>query len=785
MQNIEELISYIGSEEKKKNKNQILKYLRKWPWFVLFSAIGVVLGYFTYKNSPNTYEVTSRLLVKSDENSINPLEAESPNRSTFGGRSYIENQIGIMQSYTLYRKALSQLDWKYTWYKKNFFHKEDLYGNAPFELVIPPNGINSKHLPIEIEPVNANEYKLSCDGLSYINGNAEPVAIEKTIKYGVPFANEYFNFTINNISGSPGNTYELVFNDLDGITSYYLSMTDIGLEDPNSDIITVRIAGKVSPPRTVDFINELNDVIIEFGVENQFQTSEVSVEFIDSQLERLKQSLDSSAENFSTYRQRNQVVNLGQEAELVYSRLEEIEQDRYLTQLQVEYYEDLIQYIGNSRMMEEMVSPSVVGISDQSLIDMLKNLTDLYGRREKLSYTVQEKNPSYIILQNEIKVAQDGLEETVKNQMNATMQKLESLNNRYTEIQNRLKTLPETEKELVGIQREFDLNNELYTYMLQKKAEASISKASIAPKVQIIDRALLATTVQTGPDIFRFLAIGLMSGFMLPLLFFVLVSLFNNKIESIEEVENASKIPVFEGIVRHKYKTKLPVIKYPRSGIAECFRRVRHDINTMLEKPGSKVISINSLLPGEGKSFISSNLALIMAKSGHKILIIGADLHRPTLHHNLELKESVGLSDYLINKKDIKDIIFDTSFSNLYVIQAGTSLDSPSDALDFAKLAQLIDYVRTKFDYVIIDNAPSLIIPDSILFSQISDMSLFVLRMNKSHKAQIDQINKLVSFNKLITSALLLNDLTDLNFGYDYGYYRKYYKKGYKEYNYQ
>lgn len=782
MENIEEIIQLLDAENKSSSKSQIIKYLKKWPWFVLFCTLGLTLGYLTFKNSPNTYEVKSRLLVKSDESSINPVLAFDNQSLRQGNRSNIDNQIGIMQSFTLYRKALSQLNWDYSWFEKRILYDKDLYGNPPFELSIPPNARNAEGVAIEIIPLNDTEFELICSGETNLNGYYETISLDENVKYGVPLVNDFFNFTLDKPSGNPGTTYILVFNDLDQLTSQYLSLTKIAADDVNADIISIRINSKLSPQRTVDFINELNEVFIDFGVENQYESSENSVQFIDSQLDRLKKSVDTAAENFSSYRRRNQVINLGQEAQLVYARLEEIEQDQYMTQLQVDYYSDLLQYLDNSEKIEEMASPSVVGISDAGLTDLLAKLTELYSRRQTLSYSVQEKNPTYVMLEREIRIARDGLEETIRNQMKATETKLESLHDRHSEVQARLQKLPETEKRLVGIQREFDLNNELYTYMLQKKAEASISKASIAPKVQVIDRALLETTVHTGPQMLKFIAAGFMGGVLLPFLFFFIAAFFDNTIETMAEVEKASKLPVFEGIVKHKYKSMVPVALHPRSGIAESFRRVKFNISSLLGDKDSTVIAINSLLPGEGKSFISSNLAVILSKSNKKVLILGADLHNPTVQTYIEQKDNVGLTDYLTGNKSIDEILEDTKYPNLKIIQAGTIHESPSDILDTIKLELLMTEVRKTFDYIIIDNAPLLLVPGSILFSQLSDIGLFILRMNQSHRTQIDQINKLVSFNKLKQAAILLNDMTGTSLGYGYSYYKKYWKNGYKEY---
>jgi capsular exopolysaccharide synthesis family protein len=777
MEKIEEIISLIDAHEKKETRNVFLKYLKKWPWFLLVCFIGVSLGYFVFKKSPNIYQVSSRILIKGEEKDLNNLLSFNNPMMAMGKKTNVENQIGILQSYTLYKKALDNLDWETSWFRKELLYKKELYKNEPFELVLPPNAINAEDIMIELKVLNEKEYLLKAEGETYLNGYKQTIDIEKTVKFGQPYYDEFFSFTVNPKWGKVDDTYYLRFNNLNSLTKQYLRKTQIALEELNSELILITIEGD-NPQKEADFINELNNVFMQFGVENKSKNSENSMEFIDSQLSRIQTSLKSAEDNFSSYRRNNQVMNLGQEAQLVYAKLEEIENEQYLTELQYNYYTDLQQYLDDSKKIEEMVNPSVLGINDANLNGMLTRLMELYGRREVLSYSVQEKNPSLIVLEKEIKVTRDGLEETLKNQIKSTETKLSSMKERYSSIQDRLKKLPETEKQLVGIQREFDLNNELYTYMLQKKAEASISKASIAPEVQVIDPAIVDAAIKVGPSMVKNVFAGMMGGFMLPFIFITLVGFFNNKIETREEIEKSSHLPVLEGIIQHKYNVKLPVIQHPRSGIAESFRGLKSNLNAILEQPGAKVVSINSLIPGEGKSFISSNFSAILTKANKKVLLIGADLHKPTLHKFLDVQESFGLSNYFKNEKTIEEIISNTSVPNLQFIQAGPIPNNPSDLLDNSKFERLVDVARLMFDYIIIDNAPILLVPDAILTSSFSDVSLFILRINHSHKDQIKQINKIVDFNKVKRAAIVINDAPDRG----YGYGNKYWKKGYGEY---
>jgi capsular exopolysaccharide synthesis family protein len=780
MEKIEDVIYLIDSEEKEKTKNLLFSYIKRWPWFMATGILGMALGYFVFRNSPTTYQTSSRILVGSVSNDMNSVLSFNNLKTDGLNNVNKENKIQILRSFTLYQNTLKNLGWDYSWYRKKLMYNEDLYKNEPFELQVTESNINAKGVPIDIELVSDNEFNVHVDGETYMNGYPQKIEIDQKLKFGEPFSSDFFNFTINKGNGVFGETYILEFNSLDAMTSNYLGNTNISSDAEKSDIVTIMINGQ-NRQREADFINELIKVLIESGMENRFESSENTVEFIDSQLEKLKNSLGTAEENISNYRKINQAQDLGQEAQTVYNQLEEIEKEQYLTNLQIDFYNNLQQYINDANKMEEVVNPSVIGITDENLTGMLSSLRELYRKREVLSYSVKEKNPAYIVLDKEIQSVRNSLEQTLENQKKSTLVKMESLNRRYADIQKRLARLPDTEKRLIGVERDFNLNNEFYTYMLQKKTEASISKASISPEVQIIDKAIVAASIRTGPNLMINVAAGLIGGGIIPFIIITLLIFFNNKIENLHEVERGVKIRVFEGIMKHKYKAKIPVVQHPRSGIAESFRGLKTNINTILENADSNVISINSLIPGEGKSFISSNLSAVFSKTNKKILLIGADLHKPTLHDFLGVKESFGLSNYLNNEKSLEEIIAPTSIPNLFLIQTGRVPENPSDLLDSMKFEKLIEQTRKLFDYIIIDNAPLLLIPDAILTSQFSDIVLFILRINYSHKAQIKQINKIVEFNKIENAAVVLNDMPESGYGYGYGYRKKYWKKGYGE----
>lgn len=781
MEKIDEIIELIDSKETKNTKNFFIRYLNRWYLFVIFLVLGAGTGYFIYKNLPNAYVVNSKLLVKDENSSLGSnLNFTNQQQGRNVVNTNIENKIGIFQSYSLFRRALNNLEWNASWYKKGPFHDIDMYKNEPFELIIPAGAMNAKNVPLSIKMLNDNQYEVSASGETNQNGYLQTFKFEEVAEFGKPFLNDYFNFQLNKRNAQPEEKYVLNFNNINVLTNQYLKRTEIQLQDINSDIIAISIETH-NVQREVDFINELNAVFIDFGLQNRHQTSEKSFEFIDEQLSRIKESLTVAEQNFSNYRRNNQVMNLGEEAQSVYERLEEIENEQYLTQLQIDYYRNLLSYLNDSEKVNELANPAIVGITDNNLSNLLQRLMELYSRREVLSASVQEKNPAYQSLQNEIRLTTTALEEAVKNQLNAAESVMGSSRQRYQAIENRLRRLPDTEKELIERQREFDLNNELYTFLQEKRAEAAIAKSSIVPEVQVIDEAVREAAVFNGPYMIQIVGAGAIIGLIIPFMFISLASFFNNKIETREEVEKASKIPVLEGIIKHKYKVNLPVINYPRSGIAESFRGLKSNVNALTDQPGCKVISINSLVPEEGKSFISSNFAAVLTKSNKKVLVIDADMHKPNLNKFFGVKSSAGLSSYLKGEVSFEETIYATSVSNLFLLQAGPIPSSPSDLLDTPRLDYLIEKNRKEYDFIVIDNAPLLLVPDAILTSQSSDICLFTLRMHHSHKDEIKQINRLVDFNNIKRAAIVINETPDRG----YGYGNKYWKKGYGEYKYK
>ena len=777
MDKFEEILNTLETETKEVHQNSLLKFTKNWYWFATFCMLGLIIGLLFFSFTPPTYLVKSRLLVPSEDNEQNKLRPFDNKITTKNQK--IENQIGTLQSFSLYKKALENLDWKNSFFINNGYYKTELYENKPFDITVSRGANNVEGLELEIVALNEYKFEIIGDGSLKENGIKQKIEFEVQGYFNTPFKNKYFDFILRKKNCTLGKKYYMVFNNINIMTRDYLKNVKINLEDKESELINVQIYSR-TPKKDADFINELNQVFITTGVKKNNQTTENSIHFIDTTLVGISNTLKNAELNLSTYRTNNQVMDLGSEANVINQKLEEIENEKYLAKLRIDYYKNMQSYIGDAKKIKQMINPSIIGITDIGINSLLPKLMDLYSKREVLSYSVEANNPSLIILEKEIQLASDALSENLNNLLKNAQIEMRSMENRYKTIQQRLTKLPDTERNLISMQRDFNLNNELYTYMLQKKAEASITMASNIPEVQIIDTAMVESSEQTGPSLPKNMIGGFGIGFLIPFIIILISDAFNTKLETFEDIEKLTKLHILDGIIHSNYKNTLPAIENPHSGIAESFRILKINLSNILNSDENKVLSINSLVPGEGKSFIAANLSAILSLStkGKKVLIVEGDLRKPKLNKLFGENEGIGLSSFLGNKNNMKEIIIQTPYSNLYFVPAGVLPPNPTELLENGRFEIFIKEAREQFDYVVVDNAPVSLVPDSLMTSKHADSCIFIIRLNYSKKKELKEINKIVALNSLQNAIIVVNDAPRNRFGYG----NKYWKEGYGNY---
>lgn len=759
-------------------KKIIYLLLRQWKWFALFGAFGLIGAYGYTKLTVPKYSVYTSILIPQETDGLG-IE------NMFKGfvdkpKNNIYNQIELISSYSNINQTLVNLNWRTSWYEKEFFTWNGIYKQEPFDVQESQNFVNPKGIPVFITPTSNDEYIVSVNGDIFQNGKKISIKLEEKGTFGHPFTNKQFNFTllkkVNNSETTHGQFY-FVFNDLNDFTLAYERRLNAALKDKKSDIIGCSIIGE-EPERECDFLNELIKVYIAGKMNIQSEAQRRSLDFINTQLNGISDSLNIASAKYTDFRSKNQIVDLGAEGKLVMDNLQVIEKERAQNQLQLDYFENLLKYLNNTSDLKQLVSPSVVGIQDVALNALVMKLSELYNRRQVLSFSAKENNPTLLMIDKEINQTRNQLNENLRNLIDNATRNLNSQKERQNNISVQLNKLPQKEQKMVNIQRQFTLTNEIYTFLLQKRAETNIAVASIMPDAQIIDIARPETAGIIGLAPKMIIILGLILGLSLPMALILIKNFFDGHIRNQEDIEDHTSLPILGSILHNATKSDLAVFEDPKSSIAESFRTLRTNLQFMLSGTGGRVISVHSCNPGEGKSFIAINLGTILAMNNKKVLIIGADIRKPVIHRRFNQENEIGLCSYLINEASLDQIVFPTAVNNLFLLPSGPVPPNPAELLSKPEMETLMEKLRSQYDFIIVDNAPVAIVTDGIIVSRLVDLNIFILRYGYSQKHQVETINQFAAKEIVRNPAILVNDIKFNAFGSSY--YKNYQYEAYQ-----
>jgi len=349
------------------------------------------------------------------------------------------------------------------------------------------------------------------------------------------------------------------------------------------------------------------------------------------------------------------------------------------------------------------------------------------------------------------------------------------MNKRIAKVEAKISSIPKTEQQLGGYERKYRLNDAIYNYLLEKRAETKITKASNLPDDIILEPAMIVGNGPISPNKTKNYLIAFALGMGIPFGFLILRKTLNNKIETQENIERITSLPILGKVMHNHKKTNNVVFEFPKSPIAESYRVLRTNLDFSLKGGSRNVIMITSCITGEGKSFNALNLAMSYAQLGRKTILLDFDLRKPTSYFNKTGDNTLGLTSYLIKKADIKDIINHSPDEKLDYINSGPIPPNPAELLALADTRKLILSLKEHYDYIIIDTPPLAQVTDGFLLMDSVDMKVIVVRYNYSKKNVISMVLKDLQHKKIENVCILLNDnrIKSDQYGYGYGYNKK------------
>jgi len=738
---------------------RILFLVLKYWYFILISLIiGLVVAYMINRYTIRIYPVSMTILIKDEPEKDNSIVDLLYNGRGFTpGKNYYNEEI-LLKSYPLIRKAVDSLDFNISVLKEGDIKTTEIYP-IPFNIKIDSASSSSFiSQQFKIRIVNQDEFEIGNDSNVY----------SKRFKFGKKIQRNGLVFSIGRLGlDNIGDKYIIRFLNNNNIARSYTGRLNVSWLQKGASIIELRVNGP-TPSKEANFLMQLAKTYQHEDLMEKNQSASRTVSFIDEQLQTIRDSLVILETSLQEFKETNYVTGLKDEAVRYYDQMEEVSRKEAELLIHDKYLTYLKNYLKNRSNFEELTTPASVGVNNELLSSQVKSLIDLQLNKNKLKRNSSTDNPYLDELDNQISDIKEAILGTISS-LSASMElALAATRSEIKSLKVQLAQLPRAEREYISLNRLFKLSENLYLILMEKKAEASITRASNTSDIAIVNPP--ATGGPITPQTRKNYILAIVFGLGIPLGLIILFDLLNNKIKFKEDIEKYTNIP-FMGVIGHNnLNSNLIVEASPRSAIAESFRSIRSNLNFFVNDISNKIILTTSALSGEGKTFFSNNLALIHAYSGKKTLLVGADMRRPKILKDFKLKRDIGLSDYLAGERDLDQIIQKTRFVDLDIINSGTVPPNPSELLLKPSTERLFNELRKRYDYIIIDSPPVGLVTDAVILSQIADHTIYVVRQGYTPVATLNNINEMHKYEKFKSISIVFNDISVNKYGYSYGY---------------
>jgi tyrosine-protein kinase Etk/Wzc len=751
-----------------------LKYL-----YITLLVICLAFAFLYNKYSSRVFEASASLSpVENKTSSILSSAQPFGGTRTLESLDNIENNISNLSSFALVYSTVANMNLEVSYFReehKFFKQTNEIYGNLPFSI-----GIDKSH----IQPINAKIYISILDDATFrmtisekdvpfynfvdnlIVSEGNTLEIDSVYKFNETIKNKAFKFSVtfnkDYVRSKTNSKYQyfIQFNHLDYLAKRYLKSLDIQRISPLASIISIKFSEN-NLEKTIKFLNQYLNSFLDDNLGKKNKIALSTVNFIDSQISEISDSLNISESQLRNYRAANQVMDLSFQGQQTYGQLTQIEAERAALQVQQRYYNYVINYFKANQDMAGVVPPSAMNVSDPITNQLITELLNLNNQRSSITTGAStDKNIFVGQIDNKIRLQKQAIIENFTNNLNTLTLSLNELDYRESKLSREISQMPRTEMNMVGMKRKFDLNDAIYTYLLQKRSEAAIALASNYPDYEILEPAREITSKVVSPKKFVNYLFALFLGLLLPTIYLIIRDFFDDKIRSLNDAEYMLHRPILSVIYSNNHKSESVVAEFPKSAVSESFRNLRSSLFLKSGHDNSKVILITSSQPQDGKSFISFNLASSIASVGYKTLLIDCDLRRPTLHSKMRTENKIGLTNYMTKNASADEIIKTTSIENLSFIPAGPIIPNPSELMELGVLNNLIEYLKTKFDYIIIDTTPVGIVADATLMMKYASRVIMVIRNNYTRKDLFANVLNNLKTNKLNNYDIVYNDLS-------------------------
>lgn len=781
-------------------------FRRLYTYRVTYIVLGILflsIAFFVNRFSNVVYRNSTILYMNQDDRSrtLNSANDMFQSFGMFNMKGNIDNELEIIKSFSLLKKVISESDFRVSYYARDnnpisgllantpLAQVTELYKQSPVEVILDPSVPQAVNLNFFVTFLNETEFSIEANGeeiplYNYIDDQVisltPTIQFKQRFRFGDEIKTKYFNFRIQKTTNfkkeyTADNELFFVLNNINSLALAYQSTITTETTSDRSTLIRISLAG-TNKQRITDFLNNLTSAYLGKSLEKKNKTALSTIDFIDSQISDVADSLTYAESALKNFRTSEGVMDLSFQGQQIFEQLGRLEDEKATLQVQKKYYEYLDNYLSTNREISDIMAPSANNVVDPILNNLISQLLASNAERASLMRnTGSQQNLFLADVNARIENTKRTIQETVKNTLNTLNISLNEINYRMSRASGQISQMPKTELQLRGIERKFELSDAIYTFLLEKRAEAQIARASSLPDYEVVDPAFTSTAKVVAPKTKLNYIIALFLALLFPTAFVLLKDFLNNKIMEPEEVEKYTKYPLLGKVFHNFHRSKMVVNDHPNSSVTESFRAVRTNFEFFSEGGKRQVILLTSSTSGEGKTFCSINLASVFALNGHRTVLLEFDLRRPKIHQEFNSTNMIGISSFLIDKAIIEDIILPTHIENLDLISAGPAAPNPAELIASERTSELIDKLKEMYDYIIIDSAPAGILAETLMLMKHADLNIFVVRIETTIHDAFKNTIKSIENNNFNNVSMLINDLNVKRDSYKYGYNTKYY----------
>ena len=765
-----------------------LKLIGKNWWLLLgFAVVGYGVGRLVTHQMVDIHKATSELLINQKEST--GVDAMLGGRGVSRNFSYyndeVQNQLRVLRSYDLVGRAIDKIGDHVDHHLVGRIKEMPVSGFGAIDVDVNVGGFaaNMTGRAIDLFVVDATTCRVVLDATG-----AEDEQITFEALFGERIQKHGVDMVVRLDDGVAGDSERLqsaasqhfrirVKTRAQRIGQYRGALQTTNVERTSVIAMT---CSDVLPDRAKRFLDTLAATYIDYTAEARLATNLQTEVFINGQLDEINALTDTLERQVDYYRAQNEVLDLTREQNEFFNTLVDLERQLREMDVQAESLDDLGVFLSSRDANAELPPSSYFMLDDPWMAEQIGDLMELEAKRSAMLLDVKPGSYQVRRLDSNAQYVRGNVVTYLADKMGTVERRRIDLQAQIRDLESRLSGLPKTQRDILAMERKLGVNEKLAVYLLERKAATIIARASITPEASLIERARYAGKV--GPDKRRTILTYTAVGFLLALALGVSRMVFFERIESTSELRESVDAPVIAGIPFYKDMGDDPIAcrADSRSAVTESFRALRTNLQYLLAKEGANVVLVSSLHPQEGKSFVSANLASILAKAGKKVALVDFDMHKPRVHHYMGLANERGASSLMIGKASLKDVLKPGAYPSLDVLTAGPVPPNASDLILSDRMKDTIADLKASYDYVILDTPPILLISDALVLMEHVDTALLVTNVAKSSRRGVQHLEDLLEQNGLKHASFVLNGVRTKRWAYYYNRYAT--KYGYATY---